>query len=197
MAILSLKRWERVVYEVGAIRAEEAKDGKPAVAGVPGLPLPMKLRRLKRHEAKPLSKVLLKVFQAMEKAKAGELTDAEKAAILAEVYTVIPEDELKNWFGTCVKDVEGLEIDGEPVTTGPALLEEADDQLVFWLLMELHSLSQLSQAEGNGSASRYMLRLVGEGDGASPAVPTEREAGTLPSTVQEIPSVPTSSTAQG
>jgi hypothetical protein len=196
MAILSIRRWERETYEVGRIEAVPAQEGRPAVEAVPGIPIHMKLRRLKRHEAKPLARVLLVVFAEFDKAKDGNLTDTQKAAILSQAYEQIPEEQLKAWFGTCVKDVEDFEIDGEPITSGPALLEEADDRLLFWLLMKLHSLSQLSQAEGNASASRSTLRLVGEGSGASPAQSTEREAGERPSTATETQSAQGSSTAQ-
>jgi hypothetical protein len=180
MAILSLKRWEREPYEAG-----------------PGVTIHMKLKRLKRAEAKPLAKVLIAVFSEFEKARGDTLTPTQKAAIMTQAYEVIPEDQLKAFFSSCVKDVEDLEIDGELVTTGPALLEEADDALLFWLLMKLFDKSKLTRAEGNASASRSTsLRLVtGEG-GVSPAPPIEREAGTEPSTATEIPPGPQSSIAQ-
>jgi len=179
MPILSLKRWERVAFEAA-----------------PGLFVHMKLKRLKRDEAKPLSKTLLKVFEEVEKSKNDDLSMSQKATILTKAYELVPEDQLRNWFGTCVKDVEDLEIDGVPITSGPGLLEEADDRLLFWLLIQLDSLSKLTEVEGNGSASRSTLRLVGEGSGPYPAQSTEREAGAEPLTATEI-TAPESSTAQG
>lgn len=162
MAILSLKRWERVAYEVG-----------------PGLTIHMKIKRLKRHEAKPLARVLIAVFQEVEKARATELSTAQKAAIMAQAYELVPEEQLKAWFSSCVKDVEGFQIDDEPVTTGTALLEEADDSLLFWLLMRLHELSKLSPSEGKGSSSPSgaLPPAAGTDGSSSPAQLTEREDG--------------------
>lgn len=198
MSILSLKRWERVAYEV-----EPALEAAPGFEAEPAIEIHMKLKRLKRHEAKPLMKVLLGVMEEYEKAKAEELTRAQKAVILAQVYLVIPENELKNWFSTCVKDVEGYTIDEDdgagpkPVTTGAGLLDNADDDLLFWLLFKLNALSKLTSAEGKGSASpSTSLRLVAGADGSSPAQPTDSEAGREPSTATAIPITPASSTAR-
>jgi virulence-associated protein VapD len=192
MSILSLKRWERVAYEV-----EPAMDAAPGFKATPAVEIHMKLKRLKRHEAKPLAKVLVDVMEAYEKAQVEDLSKAQKAAILAKVYEVIPEDQLKNWFASCVKDVEGLEIDDEPVTTGSDLLDNADDNLLFWLLFRLNALSKLTSAEGNASASRSgSLRLVKEGGGSSPAASTDSEAGIEASTATVIPITPASSTGQ-
>jgi hypothetical protein len=179
LAILSLKRWERVAYEAA-----------------PGVEIHMKLKRLKRAEAQPLTKVLVACFDRFEVATA-EPSPSQKAAIMSQVYELIPEEKLKGWFSTCVKDVEGLVIDDEPVTSGLELLENADDQILFWLLFRLNALSKLTSAESNASASPSgSLRLVAGAAGSSPAESTGSEAGREPSTVTVTPSMPESSTAR-
>lgn len=180
MSILSLKRWERVAYEAA-----------------PGVEIFMKLKRLKRGEAKPLSRVLVSCFEEFERAKANEMSPAQKASILNEVYTKIPEEQLKDLFAKCVKDVEGLTIDDEPITTGTDLLDNlADDGLLFWLLFKLNELSKLTSAEPFGSASRSGSLRVGTSSGSSPATTTDGEAGREPSTATAIPDSTGSSTAE-
>lgn len=177
-AILSLKRWERVAYEAA-----------------PGALIHMKLKRLKRHEAKPLARVLIACFEQYEKAGSQDLTPMQTAAALSRVYEQIPEDQLKAWFAECVKDVEGLEIDEQPVTGGADLLDNADDALLFWLLLRLQQLSRLSGGESNASASPSgSSPVVGVAAGSSPAGSIASEAGQLPSTATEIPSTRASST---
>ena len=180
MPILSLKRWERVSYEAA-----------------PGVEIHMKLKRLRRHEAKPLTRVLVACFEQLERAKVDDITPAQKAAIISQAYDVIPEEQLKGWFSTCVKDVEGLEIDGEAVTGGADLLDNADDQFLFWLLVRLSLLSKLSSAESNASASPSgSLRLAERADGSSPAQSTGSGAGPQAKTAQATPTIPASSSAE-
>jgi hypothetical protein len=183
MSILSLKRWERVEYEAS-----------------PGVFISMKLKRLKRNEAKPLAKILVRVFEEFEKARSETLTSAQKAAIMAQAYEVIPEEQLKGLFAAFVSDVEGFEIDEERITTGPGLLDEADDDLLFWLLMRLHKLSKLTVMEGKDSSSPAgSLRLVRGSDGSfSHAQSIESEGGAKPSGVSEsTPKVADPSIARG
>jgi hypothetical protein len=161
MAILSRSRWERVGYEAA-----------------PGITIYMKLRRLKRHEAKPLQRAMLGVFRKWEEAGQQDLTPMQRAEILVGVYEVIPEEQLKGWFSSCVKDVEDFEIDGEPVTTGTALLEEADDQLLFWMLTTLSNLSKLTVTEGKVSSSPALSPATQEPtSSAGPVKSTESAAG--------------------
>jgi hypothetical protein len=161
MSILSLKRWEPSTYEADT-----------------GVFIRMKLKRLKRHEAKPLTKVLVSVFERAESAKGAEITAAQKAAILSTVYEVIPEDQLKSWFAECVKDIEDFTVDDVPVTTGPELLDNADDGLLFWILFRLQQLSKLSSSESKGSGSPALSPATSTPDSSvSDVKPTEREAG--------------------
>ena len=191
MSILSLKRWERAAYEV-----EPATAATAGLKAEPAVEIHMKLKRLKRHEAKPLTRVLVACFDRFEVAKA-EPSPAQKAAILTQVYELIPEEQLKGWFSTCVKEVEGLEIDGEAITTGGDLLDNADDSLLFWLLFKLNELSKLTGVQSNASASRSgSLRLVAGAGGSSPAQSTDSEAGREPSTAPAIPITPEPSTAR-
>lgn len=205
MAILDIRDWEPwecevvpTTYEVlePAVRVD-GKIVKPAVLGrelSPAINIRMELKRLKRHEARPLLKVILAAFGEADKAKDDELTSSQRAAIVAAAYEMLPEDELKRWFSDCVQNVKDFKRNGQDVTTGAALLDNADDELLVKVLMKLHSLSRLSSAEGNASASRSTLQLVAGTNGGSPAASTEREAGTSPFGVsenrQESPSTP-------
>src|SRR6266852_595695 len=108
--ILDLKSWEKVPYQA-----------RPDAA------ITMELRRLKRHEAKPLQRVLIACFGEMEKANDAGLSNAQKAAIVSQVFDIVPEEQLRGWFEKAVRKVEGLYVDSEAVTTGLGLLDEADD----------------------------------------------------------------------
>lgn len=169
--ILNLKRWHRVPYQVAE-----------------GLSITMELKRLKRHEARPLQKLLGKLFRKSALAKNEDLTPAEKAEVLEQVYDDIPEEQLKAWFAGCVRRVEGLVIDGDPVTSGEALLDEADDQLVLHLLFKLFELSKLTDPEGKGSSSRSTSSPAElEASSSSAAQSTGGEAGPEPLDATAMP----------
>lgn len=171
-AILNLKRWHKERYVV-----DEEAD----------ISIGFELKRLKRHEARPLQQLLAKIFQVSEKAKEQNFSAAEQTEALQQVYELMPDTELKGWFSECVRNVEGLYIDGDAITTGNALLEEADDQLVMFLLLQLYRLSKLDTQEEKDSASpSTSSALVERGNGSSGAASIESEAGQPPSTVTEI-----------
>jgi hypothetical protein len=165
---LELKRWHRIFYRKTAVSFE--------------------LKRLKRHENRPLQKMLTKVFAKMAEGAQDNLTPAQQVEILDEVYALMPEEELKRWFSQCVQKVEGLVIDGQSVTTGQDLLEEADDDLVLFILTQLFALSKFQVPEGNASASRSTSSpALTEESSSSAATSTGGEAGTEPSTAEPIP----------
>jgi hypothetical protein len=158
--LLSLKRWELRTYEPTGLR--------------------MKLKRLRRSEAKPLDLAIVKVFGEMDRGR--EVSKTERAEINLEALEQISDEQRREWFDSWVKDVEGLEIDGEPVTTGLGLLEEADDTLILWVLLEISGLSKLSAAEGKDS--RLLSPSQSEQappSSDSPVPPIEPSDGTGPS----------------
>lgn len=88
-----------------------------------------------------------------------------------------PEDVMRTVFHSYVRNVEGVELDGEPVTTGDALLEIADKDAIAAVVGKLRKLYELSQAEGKGSASPSTSSPEGAmGSGASGAPSTGDEA---------------------
>ena len=85
---------------------------------------------------------------------------------------------MRAWFEAWVRDVQGLEIDGELITTGSRLFDEAHDTLRLWVLTSLSGLSKLSVAEGKGWLSPSTSppeQATTSSD--SPAVSIESEAG--------------------
>ncbi len=175
--ILELKRWRRVPYRISDT-----------------IEISMELKRLRRHEARPLQKLLTKVFSKLEDANSPDLSATAQSEILQEIYDLMPEDDLKRWFGECVRSVQGLFIDGEAVTSGAVLFEEADDQLVLFTLMNLFTLSRLSAVQGNASASLSISSPQSEApSSSSDAGSIESAAGLEPSTATVIEAVPVSS----
>lgn len=143
----------------------------------------LKIERLKRDEARPLARALIRVFEELEKLKPGqELTALQKAAIRVEVFSQVSQEDLDRWFTNHVSDVKNVEMDGKAITTGTELLPVIDDDTLLWVLVNLSVLSRLSPSEGNGSASRLPSpRPMQEPSTDSPALSTEREASTGPS----------------
>jgi hypothetical protein len=173
--ILELKRWRRVPYRVSDT-----------------IEISMELKRLRRHEARPLQKLLTKVFAKLE--DADGLSPSQKTDAIQEIYDLMPEDDLKRWFGECVRGVQGLFIDGDAVTSGAALFEEADDQCVLFTLMNLFRLSRLSAVQGNESASLSTSSPQSEArSSATDAGAIESSGGTPLLTAEVIQAVPVSS----
>ena len=171
--MLSLKRWEPRTYVERGIR--------------------MKLKRLRRNEVKPIEHALAKLFGSME--KGHELPDkAAQTSFNIDVMDQIPEEDMRPWFDAYVKDIEGLELDGEPITTGGALFDEAHDTLRLWVLTELSDLAKLSAAEGKDSSSPHGSSPPAASDGDSPAQSTGPANGQDHSIATETPAEPSSST---
>lgn len=176
--ILELKRWERVSY------FPEGPDG-PEIR--------MDLKRLKRVEAKALRKVVIATFAEVEKGSAADLTSSQKASIMSNVFEVVPEEQLHALFSGCVRNVEGLVIDGQAISRGSDLLEEADDNVLFFVLMNLQRLASLSAPETFRSGSRSgspaeTASLPGEHESA--VTSTGNGDGTVPSTAEWTPPEP-------
>lgn len=87
-----------------------------------------------------------------------EPTPAEMARIIraqADVMRTIPvsEEMAELAFREFVRNVRGLSIDGEAITTGAQLYEAADLPLVLFVIGQIAALAKLSDAEGKASAS--------------------------------------------
>lgn len=173
--ILSLREWEPVIYKL------------PRAGG----DLTMELRHMKRHEIRPVSDVVVKLFRemgTMAKAADGEQQRSwEKAEALAKVYAVIPEEQLREWFKTGTQKI-GLMINGLQAT-GEQLYEYADNDLVFFILTNLVRISGLNELEGKGSGSPSTSSPVAPATdaGASPAPSIASEGGPTPSTATPTP----------
>jgi hypothetical protein len=161
---LDLKRWIPITYKVG--------DGAAEIS--------MEMKRLRRHEARPLQKLLTKIFGKLDEVRNSDLSATAQAEMLAEVYDLMPEDELRKWFGECVRNVEGFRIDSVAIETGEGLFQEADDALVLFALMNLFRLSKLSAVQGNASASLSTSSPQSEAEGSS-SVAASIESGGGPS----------------
>ncbi len=182
--ILSIKRWEKTVWHPG-------DDENIAVH--------MELKRLQRNEAKALQKAVATCLEKLAEVRGNrtdeeleQLSRVEQAQMLSRTVSaldVVDESTLREWFGSWVRRVEGLDVDGNLVTTGAGLYEEADDALILFVLLNLFHLSKLKPHEIKASASPSTSQRAlapATGDGCSRAMSTEGEAGPTPSTVTEI-----------
>lgn len=96
----------------------------------------------------------------------------------AEVAELIPPTLIRQAFREYVRNVEGVEVDGAPATSGEALLEVADDKIVMDVLGAVRRLSELTVREGKASASPSMSSPEGvTGAGDSGAKSTDAGAG--------------------
>jgi hypothetical protein len=152
--IMELRRWERCSYR------PEGPDGPE---------IQMELKRLKRHEAKALRKLLLTVFGEIEKSQDASLTAAQKATIVAQIFEAVPEDDLRQLFTGSVRSVQNLSIDNEPITTGAQLLDEADDSVLLFVLMNLQRLASLTSTETFRSGSPRTSSAAAASQPALPA----------------------------
>lgn len=203
-SVLELKRWERVAYHTQQ-RVKVDRDGvpildakgRPILEGDPDGPTVfMELKRPKRHEAKSLRKVLVSVFSETDKAQDPDLTLGQKAAIMAQVFDQVSEDELHRLFAGFVRKIEGLTIDGSAITQGSELLDEADDGVLLFVLLNLQQLAQLSSVQAFPSGSRSTSSVETASLPASPASaapPTGNGAGPGPSTATADQGMPSSS----
>lgn len=86
---------------------------------------------------------------------------------------MLPEPILRDIFGRYVRNVEGLEVDGEAKTSGLDLLEVADEAGLNAVVGKLRRLFELSAKEGKASALPSTSSPEGAaGSGASDAPST-------------------------
>jgi hypothetical protein len=169
--ILELKRWEQISY-----RPEPGNPDGPVVQ--------MEMRRLRRHEKQALRKVVIQVLSEIERGHADGLAASEKATILANCYEIVPKDELRQTVVDNVRSVSGFRVDGTDITTSSGLFEEADDDMLFFVLMTLNNLAGLSRVETflSGSRSTSSAETASRPESpASDATPTASVAGPTPS----------------
>lgn len=87
-----------------------------------------------------------------------EPTPAEMARLIrvqADAMRTLPvsEEMAELAFREFVRNVRGLAVDGEAITTGAQLYEVADIPLVLFVIGKIAALAKLSDAEGKASAS--------------------------------------------
>lgn len=92
--------------------------------------------------------------------------------VRGDVAGALPPELLTRVFERYVRNVEGLELDGAPATTGLNLLEVVDDRAVADVVGKLRSLFELSPREGKASASPSTSSpegVTGAGDSGAPS----------------------------
>lgn len=105
---------------------------------------------------------------------------ARSRELSAQMLMAYPTELIERAFRDYVRKIAGVELDGQPITSGAELLEVADEQLISAVLSALRRLFELSSAEGKASASLSMSSAeAATHDGASGAPSTAVEAGQL------------------
>jgi hypothetical protein len=90
-------------------------------------------------------------------------------------------------FRQYVRNVQGLEMDGDAITTGEALYRIADPLLILNVLKAVRGFSHLGETEKNGSSSPSPSAPGAEAvGGASTAPPAESADSQMPATATEI-----------
>lgn len=180
--MLSTKKWKPVTYTVGS----------HAIA--------MKIRRLKPTEAAELRAASIDAYTASGLNDVHELPPdstleeiEERSRALARARAKFlagtPPELIERFFADYVKDVEGVEDEDGPVTTGPGLYQVADGELVMFVLSALRTHSSLTDEEGKGSgSSSTSVAPPRTADTSSAAPSTGVEGGPESSTATETPS---------
>ena len=107
--------------------------------------------------------------------------DSRSRELRAKVSELIPLDLVERAFGKYVRNVEGLELDGVRATTGPDLLEIADQRMLLDVLGHVREMSEISgpKVKASGSPSTSSLVAV-TSDSGSVATHTGGEDGPQP-----------------
>lgn len=114
--------------------------------------------------------------------------EAEQEAAFAEYMDSLDAEWLAGVFARYVNNVAGLEIDGEPVRTGEALLAVADGPLIFFVIETVRELAGLSESEKKASSSPSTSEpAAGMDAGESPATSAGLDAGMAPATAPAMP----------
>lgn len=165
--MLKVKKWRRIAHDSG---------------------ISCELGRLKYSELPLVFAMNGEIFEAMSelrdaegKAKPG-VTMREIAAALRQAFERVDVELIERLFMHRVRNVEGLETEDGPVTSGMELLEVADQSILTWILGELIVGSQLSDSEGKASDSPSTSASVPTNDSDSPAESTGSAGGPSPST---------------
>lgn len=123
---------------------------------------------------------------------------AAAAAKMAEFSESLDDPWIAKTFNDYVRNVDGVEIDGKPATTGDALLSVADDTLVMYVMRRVKELCSLSaQAKKTSSLPRTSAPEARTPDGGPTAPPAASADGPTPATVTEtLPEQPSSSVSE-
>jgi len=171
--VLKLKKWRRVTHGETGISCE--------------------VGRLVYSQKPLLAAMIADVFGAVlslrgEDGTAREGVSVEETtAALRTAFGKLDGEMIEKMFRDKVRDVQGLETEDGPVTTGVELLEVADQGLVMWALQEIVSSSDLSVDQGKAFASPSTLPPEKTLDSGSPAESTGSAGGATPSTAEATP----------
>lgn len=141
--ILTVKRFKRVSFDLR------------------GKTITFRLKRPRFIELGEISELVAGAIAAAADLRSGDL-DVLSAEVVQEkvrrLYRMLDPKGVERAFNAFVDDVKGLSLEGEEgeyrtAASGADLLDAANEQLVVFVLMELHHLAQLSADEGKASAS--------------------------------------------
>ena len=174
---MKIKKWQRVTHE--------------------GLGISLEIGRLSYSQKPQLAVMAADVLGPLLAVGGGDeagSTLAQKSAALKEAFSKLDAELIGDVFEHKVRDVQGVETEDGPVTTGKELLEVADQTILMWVLTSLVSANQLSDQEGKASGSPSISSTEATPSSISPAANTEPGDGATPSTVMETPAADRSST---
>ena len=194
--ILSLKTWTPCTYEV--------RNGDE-VEGVIGY----EVKRLRQDEAVEFAAATVRAFGVLDRAREAlgpegtlpdDATDAQKSHAMLlmseatrDFFRELTPELITNAFEHMIRNVSGVELDGEPITTGARLREVADDRFVVAAIVNIRAASNLTAAEGKASGSPSTSGSTPLPNGSDSAAPsTVKEGGPTSSTATPTPSAPES-----
>lgn len=113
---------------------------------------------------------------------------------MAAFAASLDDDWIVSTFEHYVRKVTGVEVDGEPITTGAQLLAVADQNLVLYVLRRIKALAELSAQAKKTSSLPHTSAPGVRTSGASEIVGPVESADSRPrATVTAIPTAPGSS----
>lgn len=187
---LLLTSWERVQYPVPGTEHVISFEMKR-----PGKALAIAIRQAVSRRTAEFSDAIARSGETDEArgARIEALPQAQKAALLEKAISEpnIGRDQLARVFKDSIRNVEGLVVDGEDLTTGEALYEWADKDLEDFVSEQTIERMKLSDSQGKASASRSTSSAaeaaLSTASSASLAPNTEREATPQHSTATVTP----------
>lgn len=176
---MKIKKWQRVTHE--------------------GMGISLEIGRLSYSQKPQLAVMAADVLGPLLAVGGGGgdeagFTLAQKSAALREAFSKLDAELIGDVFEHKVRDVQGVETEDGPVTTGKELLELADQTILMWVLTSLVNANQLSDQEGKASGSPSTSNTEATPSSISPAANTVPGDGATPSTVMETPAADRSST---